>query len=88
MGEAGQNDYCFVLYSGGGVESPANYPQWKVEHARFESPAAIQASFSKLLDGMRGREGGRKGGREGERVGGREGGRERERGELVKGCMM
>ena len=37
---------------GGGVESPAHYPQWKVEHAKFESPTVIQASFCKLIDGV------------------------------------
>jgi len=37
--------------TGGGVELPAHYPQWKVEHAKFEAPAVIQASFMKLLEG-------------------------------------
>lgn len=38
------------MSKGGGVESPANYPQWKVEHAKFESPAGLQASLNKLMD--------------------------------------
>lgn len=33
------------------MELPTQYPQWKVEHAKFEPPTVIQASFSKLLEG-------------------------------------
>lgn len=38
------------MSKGGGVENPANYPQWKVEHGKFESPTVLQASFNKLMD--------------------------------------
>lgn len=33
------------------MESPAHYPQWKVEHAKFETPSVLQASLNKLLEG-------------------------------------
>ena len=37
---------------GGGVEMPEHYPQWKVEHAKFETPTVIQSSFTRLVEGM------------------------------------
>ena len=39
------------VMSGGGTEMPANYPQWNVEHAKFDPPAALHTSLTKLIDG-------------------------------------
>ena len=39
------------VWSGGGVETPAHYPQWKLEHAKFDPPPGLQASFNRLLEG-------------------------------------
>jgi len=36
---------------GGGVETPAHYPQWKVEHANFDPPSALQGSLNRLMEG-------------------------------------
>ena len=37
--------------TGGGIELPAHYPQWKVEHGKMEPPNIILASLNKLMEG-------------------------------------
>lgn len=41
-----------MFFLGGGFETPSNYPTWKIEHAKFDPPVVVQASFTKLLEGM------------------------------------
>ena len=40
-----------MTYVGGGVELPSHYPQWKLEYLKIETPAALQSSLNKLVEG-------------------------------------
>ena len=43
--------YLSSLRTGGGVELPSLYPQWKVEYGGLESIHHLQSSLNKLLEG-------------------------------------
>ena len=43
--------YWILTCTGGGVELPVHYPQWKVEHGKMEPPNIILASLNKLMEG-------------------------------------
>lgn len=44
-------DTYLLTCTGGGVELPVHYPQWKVEHGKMEPPNIILASLNKLMEG-------------------------------------